>query len=131
LGTREIEEAISSHPAIAEVAVVGVADQLKGQMPMAFAVVKDAALIATLEQQARLEKEIMSAVDDLLGPIGRPSHVHFVAQLPKTRSGKVLRRSIKAIAEGKSPGDLTTLEDATGIQQIEDAMHEPALAGTK
>ena len=122
LGTREIEEAISSHPAIAEVAVVGVADEVKGQMPLAFAVVKDAAAIATLEQQARLEKEILSAVDGLLGPIGRPSHVHFVAQLPKTRSGKVLRRSIRAIAEGKSPGDLTTLEDATGIQQIEHAV---------
>ena len=131
LGTREIEEAISSHPAVAEVAVVGVADALKGQMPMAFAVVKDQALVATPKQQARLEKEIMSKVDDLLGPIGRPSHVHFVAQLPKTRSGKVLRRSIKAIAEGKSPGDLTTLEDAGGIQQIERALHDPAYTGTE
>jgi len=131
LGTREIEEAISSHAAVAEVAVVGVADALKGQMPLAFVVLKDASLAAAPEHQARLEKEIMRAVDDLLGPIGRPSHVHFVAQLPKTRSGKVLRRSIKAIAEGKSPGDLTTLEDATGIQQIEHAVHDPAHPGSQ
>ena len=119
LGTREIEEAVSSHPAIAEVAVVGVADELKGQKPLAFAVVKNAAAIASHESRVRLEAEVMAAVDGILGAIGRPAHVHFVAQLPKTRSGKVLRRSIKAIAEGKSPGDLTTLEDAAGIQQIE------------
>jgi len=128
LGTREIEEAISAHPAIAEVAVVGVAHEIKGEMPMAFAVVKDAAFVETPEQQAQLEKEIMSAVDDLLGPIGRPSRVHFVTQLPKTRSGKVLRRSIKAVAEGKSPGDLTTLEDPAGIRQIADAVTQPVNA---
>jgi propionyl-CoA synthetase len=68
LGTREIEEAISAHAAIAEVAVVGVADQLKGQMPMAFAVVKDPAQIATPEQRAALEKAVMGTVDGLLGP---------------------------------------------------------------
>ena len=119
LGTREIEEAISSHPAIAEVAVVGVADQIKGQMPLAFAVLKNP---AAHKDTAPLEQEVMSAVDDLLGPIGRPGRVHFVAQLPKTRSGKVLRRSIKAIAEGHDPGDLTTLDDPAGMQQIQKAV---------
>jgi propionyl-CoA synthetase len=104
LGTREIEEAISAHAAIAEVAVVGVADQLKGQMPMAFAVVKDPAQIATPEQRAALEKAVMGTVDGLLGPIARPKNVHFINQLPKTRSGKVLRRSIQAIAEGPRSG---------------------------
>jgi propionyl-CoA synthetase len=119
LGTREIEEAVSSHPAIAEVAVVGVADELKGQIPLAFAVVKNADSIATPELRAKLEGEVMSAVDGVLGSIGRPCRVHFVLQLPKTRSGKVLRRSIKAIAEGHDPGDLTSLDDPMGIQQIE------------
>jgi propionyl-CoA synthetase len=122
LGTREIEEAVSSHTAIAEVAVVGVADQLKGQMPLAFAVVKDPARIATPEARAALEKEVMGVVDSHLGAIGRPSRVHFVSLLPKTRSGKVLRRSIQAIAEGRDPGDLTTLDDPAGIDQIRGAM---------
>ena len=122
LGTREIEEAICSHPAVAEVAVVGVADEVKGQVPLAFAVVKDPAAITSPESRGRLEKEVMARVDDLLGPIGRPSAVHFVTQLPKTRSGKVLRRSIKAIAEGHDPGDLTTLDDPLGMEQIQRAV---------
>ena len=122
LGTREIEEAIGSHPAVAECAVVGVADQLKGQMPMAFAVLKDPSVAETAEQRAKLEKEIMGRVDAALGAIGRPSRVHIISQLPKTRSGKVLRRSIQAIAEGRDPGDLTTLDDQAGIEQIKSAM---------
>ncbi|KAB2844739.1 MAG: propionate--CoA ligase [Burkholderiales bacterium] len=122
LGTREIEEAVSAHPAIAEVAVVGVADQLKGQMPLAFAVVKDASKVATPELRAALEKEVMGVVDKELGAIARPSRVHFINQLPKTRSGKVLRRSIQAIAEGRDPGDLTTLDDQAGIEQIKAAV---------
>jgi propionyl-CoA synthetase len=122
LGTREIEEAISAHAAIAEVAVVGVADTLKGQMPTAFAVVNDPAKIATPELRAALEKEVMGTVDGLLGPIARPNHVYFINQLPKTRSGKVLRRSIQAIAEGRDPGDLTTLDDPVGIQMVKDAV---------
>ena len=122
LGTREIEEAVSSHPAIAEVAVVGVADELKGQTPLAFAVVKNPAVIATPEARTQLESEVMAQVDRVLGAIGRPCHVHFVLQLPKTRSGKVLRRSIKAIAEGHDPGDLTTLDDPLGMEQIQRAV---------
>jgi propionyl-CoA synthetase len=122
LGTREIEEAVSAHPAIAEVAVVGVADQLKGQMPLAFAVVKDPASAATPELRAALEKEVMAKVDSLLGAIGRPKRVYFITQLPKTRSGKVLRRSIQAVAEGRDPGDLTTLDDPIGIQMVKDAV---------
>jgi len=124
LGTREIEEAISSHPGIAEVAVVGVVDQLKGQMPMAFAVVKDASKIASPDAKAKMEKEVMGVVDKELGAIARPRRVHFIVQLPKTRSGKVLRRSIQAIAEGRDPGDLTTLDDAFGIEQIKKAVAE-------
>ncbi len=122
LGTREIEEAISGHNAVAECAVVGVADQLKGQMPMAFAVLKDPSKAATPESKAALEKEIMGVVDAALGAIARPARVHIVAQLPKTRSGKVLRRSIQALAEGRDPGDLTTLDDQAGIEQIRGAI---------
>jgi propionyl-CoA synthetase len=122
LGTREIEEAVQSHSNIAEVAVVGVADALKGQMPVAFAVVKDVAKIATAELAAAHEKEVMAAVDAQLGAIGRPARVHFVNLLPKTRSGKLLRRSIQALAEGRDPGDLTTLEDPGALEQIRAAL---------
>jgi propionyl-CoA synthetase len=122
LGTREIEEAISAHAAIAEVAVIGAADQLKGQVPVAFAVLKDASQIASSEGRMKLEGEVMKTVDQQLGAIGRPSRVHFVTLLPKTRSGKVLRRSIQALCEGRDPGDLTTIEDASALQQIRDAL---------
>ena len=122
LGTREIEEAVSSHPNIAEVAVVGVADQLKGQVPLAFAVVKEPARIATPDGCKAMEKEVMDTVDKALGPIGRPSSVHFVTLLPKTRSGKTLRRAIQAIAEGRDPGDLATIEDPSSLEQIKAAV---------
>jgi len=69
-----------------------------------------------------LEREILHQVDESLGAIGRPSTVHFVTQLPKTRSGKVLRRSIQAIAEARDPGDLTSLDDPAGIDQIQRAV---------
>jgi len=118
LGTREIEEAVQAHSAIAEVAVVGVNDQLKGQEPVAFAVVKDAAKIATPELRAALEAEVKKTVDGILGAIARPKHVHFVTGLPKTRLGKMLRRSIQALAEGRDPGDLTTLDDPSTLEQI-------------
>ena len=122
LGTREIEEAVQAHPAIAEVAVVGVADQLKGQVPMAFAVLKDASSAATVEARQSLEKEVMAKVDSLLGAIARPARVHFIAGLPKTRSGKMLRRSIQALAEGRDPGDLTTIDDVSTLEQIRQAL---------
>ncbi len=122
IGTREIEEAVQSHANIAEVAVVGVADQVKGQMPLAFAVVKDAAKISGDDARASHEKEVMAAVDKALGAIARPKRVLFVTLLPKTRSGKLLRRSIQALAEGRDPGDLTTIEDPAALEQIKGAL---------
>src|SRR5262245_15000450 len=126
LGTREIEEAVSMHANIAECAVVGVADALKGQMPLAFAVAKDASGLADAVGRDRLAKEVMETVDRQLGAFARPKSVHFVTLLPKTRSGKTLRRSIQALAEGRDPGDLTTIEDAAALQQIHDALAEAA-----
>jgi propionyl-CoA synthetase len=122
LGTREIEEAIQAHANIAECAVVGVADQLKGQVPIAFAVVKDARRTATPELARAHEGEVMQTVDKQLGAIARPARVHFVTLLPKTRSGKLLRRSIQALAEGRDPGDLTTIEDPGALEQIRGAL---------
>jgi propionyl-CoA synthetase len=121
LGTREIEEAIQAHPNIAEVAVVGVADQLKGQVPVAFAVVKDNAKTAGAGAAAQ-EKEIMATVDREIGAIARPSRVYFVTLLPKTRSGKLLRRAIQALCEGRDPGDLTTIEDPGALEQLKGAI---------
>jgi propionyl-CoA synthetase len=120
LGTREIEESISSHPAVAEVAVVGVADQLKGQVAVAFAVLKDASLAATPEDALKLEGAIMKVVDGQLGAVARPARVRFVNTLPKTRSGKLLRRAIQAVCEGRDPGDLTTMDDPSSLQQIKE-----------
>lgn len=118
LGTREIEESIASHPNVAEVAVVGVADQLKGQVAMAFAVLKDASAAADAAGALKLEGEIMKRVDETLGAVARPARVRFVTVLPKTRSGKLLRRAIQAVCEQRDPGDLTTIEDPTALQQI-------------
>jgi propionyl-CoA synthetase len=120
LGTREIEESISSHPNIAEVAVVGVADQLKGQVAMAFAIVKDASGLDDAAARLKLEGEIMKVVDGQLGAVARPARVLFVSALPKTRSGKLLRRALQAVAEGRDPGDLTTIEDPSALQQVKE-----------
>ena len=122
LGTREIEESISSHAAVAEVAVVGVADALKGQVAMAFVVLRDATLAATPEAALQLEGLIMKLVDQQLGAVARPSRVRFVTALPKTRSGKLLRRAIQAVCEGRDAGDLTTIEDPTALQQVKAAV---------
>ena len=118
LGTREIEESISSHPAVAEVAVVGVADALKGQVAMAFAVLKDPGEADTPDKALKLEGSVMKRVDEQLGAVARPARVHFINVLPKTRSGKLLRRAIQAVCEGRDPGDLTTIEDPSALQQI-------------
>ncbi|MDZ7863829.1 propionate--CoA ligase [Acidovorax sp.] len=118
LGTREIEESIASHPNIAEVAVVGVADALKGQVAMAFAVARDASGLDDPAARLALEGEVMQRVDRQLGAVARPSRVHFVTVLPKTRSGKLLRRALQAVAERRDPGDLTTMEDPAALQQV-------------
>ena len=122
LGTREIEESISAHPNVSEVAVVGVADQLKGQVAMAFAVAKDASGLTDTAARLRLEGEIMKLVDRDLGAVARPARVLFVSTLPKTRSGKLLRRAVQAVCEGRDPGDLTTMEDPAALQQIRELM---------
>jgi propionyl-CoA synthetase len=123
LGTREIEESVSSHPGVAEVAVIGVHDELKGQVPVVFATLKQAAdaAIAAQEMQGRVVEQ--------LGAIARPARVYVVGALPKTRSGKLLRRSIQALAESRDPGDLSTLDDPGSLEEIRDALDRGADAG--
>lgn len=118
LGTREIEEAISGHPAVAETAAVGVHDEIKGQAVVAFVVLKNDVTTSPEEVSAEVKKRVVEVV----GPIARPRDVHVVGSLPKTRSGKVIRRAITAMAEGRDVGDLSTLEDPSGIENIKDAV---------
>ena len=120
LGTREIEESISSHANVAEVAVVGVADQLKGQVAMAFVIARDTAGLSDGPALLKFEGEIMKLVDSQLGALARPARVHVVTALPKTRSGKLLRRTLQALCEGRDAGDLSTIEDPSALQQIRD-----------
>ncbi len=126
LGTREIEESISSHSAVAEVAVIGVADAVKGQNAVAFVVPRDASRVAGGDERERLAEQIMQTVQAQLGAVARPARVLFVSMLPKTRSGKLLRRSIQALCEGRDPGDLTTLEDPGALEQVRQALSRPA-----
>jgi len=122
LGTREIEEAIQNHPGVAEVAVIGVADKLKGQVPVGFCRLKDPKQLEEAGATERLEKEVIAKVQELLGAVAKPHAIHFVSALPKTRSGKLLRRSIQALAEGRDPGDLSTLDDPNSLEEVRRAV---------
>jgi propionyl-CoA synthetase len=118
LGTREIEESISSHANISEVAVVGIEDKLKGQVAIGFAIPKDASNVSTLEA------ELMKTVDSQLGAVARPARVYIVTALPKTRSGKIVRRALQAVAEGRDPGDISTMEDQSVLAHIKTVIQE-------
>jgi propionyl-CoA synthetase len=122
IGTREIEESICSHPNVSEVAVVGVEDKLKGQVAIAFVIPRYNEGLASEAARAALAAELMATVDRQLGAVARPAQVHIVSMLPKTRSGKLLRRAIQAVCEGRDAGDLTTMEDPASLQQIREAM---------
>jgi len=120
LGTREIEESVSSFPAVAEAAVVGVADELKGQVPVVFATLRqgDAAPDARTAAADGMRKQ----VEQSLGAVARPARIYIVGALPKTRSGKLLRRSLLALAQGGDPGDLSTLDDPNALEEVKRAL---------
>jgi propionyl-CoA synthetase len=82
-------------------------------------VVRDAALVADEVSSKALEADVMKLVDSRLGAVARPSRVIFVTALPKTRSGKLLRRALQAVAEGRDPGDLSTMEDPAALAQVQ------------
>jgi len=126
LGTREIEESLSGHRAVAEVAVVGIHDAVKGQVAIGFVVPRDPSQVERPEDRLALEGDLMKTVDQTLGAIARPARVYFVTLLPKTRSGKLLRRALQAVAEGRDPGDLTTIEDPLALQQIRGVLTQSA-----
>ncbi len=114
LGTREIEESVATHPAVAEVAVVGVADEVKGQVPVVFATLKQ----GVADDPRDVAKAMQQRVVELLGGVARPARVYIVNALPKTRSGKMLRRSLQALLQDTDPGDLSTLDDPNALEEI-------------
>ena len=118
LGTREIEETVSSHPAVAEVATVGASDELKGQSVHCFVVLRKPGDFSSGDAENALKREIEATVVQTLGSFARPAAIHLVRALPKTRSGKILRRAIHAAAEGRDTGDLSTLEDPIALDAI-------------
>ncbi|BDC00125.1 acetate--CoA ligase [Saccharolobus caldissimus] len=118
LGAGEIESAITSFPAVAEAAVIGIPDPMKGETAHAFIVLKQG-----YEPSDKLAREIQEHVKKIMGPIV-VLEVHFVKALPKTRSGKVMRRVIKAVMTGSATGDLSTLEDEASIEEIKRAIEE-------
>lgn len=124
LGTREIEEAISDHPEVAESAAVGVKDEDKGQVVYAYVVAKDGEKVGSDDGRQELEQSVKQIVADKVGKIARPSEIFFVEALPKTRSGKMLRRGIQALAESRDPGDLSTLEDPASLEAVRGSSDE-------
>lgn len=106
IGTADVESALVSHPAVAEAAVIGVPDSIKGETIKAFVQTR-----AGHEHSNQLAASLVEHVRRELGPIAAPAAIEFVAALPKTRSGKIMRRYLKAKETGADPGDLSTLEE--------------------
>ncbi|HET7376372.1 MAG TPA: acetyl-coenzyme A synthetase, partial [Anaerolineae bacterium] len=106
LGTAEIESALVSHPSVAEAAVIGLPHEVKGTAIHAFVLLRH-----TATGSPALEDELKQHVGREMGPIAKPEEIKFVDKLPKTRSGKIMRRVLKARAQGLSEGDISTLEE--------------------
>ncbi|WP_068170620.1 acetate--CoA ligase [Rothia sp. ND6WE1A] len=117
LSTPEIESALVSHPSVAEAAVVGATDETTGQAVMAFIILSDEAQGQNLNHE-ELEQEIRAHVGVEISPIAKPKRVVIVPELPKTRSGKIMRRLLKDVAEDRQVGDVTTLADSTVMDAI-------------
>ncbi|HEY8552422.1 MAG TPA: acetyl-coenzyme A synthetase, partial [Thermaerobacter sp.] len=113
LSTMEIESALVSHPAVAEAAVIAAPHELKGQVPVAFVILE-----AGRQGSPELEAELKEHVAKVISPIARPDRVLFVPDLPKTRSGKIMRRLLRDIVEGRELGDTTTLRDPEVPEQL-------------
>ncbi|MEM2339041.1 MAG: acetate--CoA ligase [Nitrososphaerales archaeon] len=119
LGTMELESVIISHPAVAESAVVSKPDPIKGDSIVIFAILKH-----NYEPSESLKKELKEHMRKNLGPVATPDEIFFVNKLPKTRSGKIMRRVLKAVLSGAQIGDLTTLEDEASIEEVKKAYEE-------
>jgi acetyl-CoA synthetase len=116
IGTAEIEDAVISHSSVAEVAVTSKPDEIKGEALVLFITLKQG-----ISPSSNLKKEITRHLRQAIGPIATPDEIYFVESMPKTRSGKIMRRVLKAIASGQSLGDLTTLEDEASVVEVKRA----------
>lgn len=121
VGTMEVESALVDHPDVAEAAVVGKTHEIKGQAIAAFVTLKDG-IRASPEEAERLKEHVVKKI----GPIARPDDIIFTADLPKTRSGKIMRRLLRDIAEGKTLGDTTTLADPAAIARLKSRLEGEA-----
>jgi len=120
IGTAELESSLVSHSNIAEAAVCGIPDEIKGEVIVAFVVLKQDAKNDT----DSLRTELVEVVRNGIGPIATPHEIYFVTKLPKTRSGKIMRRVLKAIAGNEKVGDISTLEDSAAVKDVQDAFTE-------
>ena len=120
IGTAELESSIVSHNDVAESAVCGIPDEIKGESIIAFVVLKDKAKTP----EDTLRSELRETVRTQIGPIATPSQFYVVSKLPKTRSGKIMRRLLKAIAKNEAIGDVSTLEDGAAVSEIQSALDE-------
>ena len=120
IGTAELESSLVSHTDIAEAAVCGIPDEIKGEAIVAFVVLKHCAKSDT----DSLRMELVEIVRSGIGPIATPHEIYFVRKLPKTRSGKIMRRVLKAIAANEKVGDISTLEDSAAVKDVQDAFTE-------
>ena len=120
IGTAELESSLVSHNDVAEAAVCGIPDNLKGESIIAFVVLKQGVKNDTNE----LKSELIQTVRKGVGPIATPDQIYFVSKLPKTRSGKIMRRLLKAIISNNKIGDLSTLEDGTSVTEIQASFNE-------
>jgi acetyl-CoA synthetase len=121
IGPAELESAAVGHPAVAEAAAVGVPHDVKGEAAWVFCVLAPGA-----EPDEGLAAEVSAAVTAALGKAFKPDRVEFVASLPKTRSAKIMRRAVRAMAVGEDPGDLSSLENPDALDEIERAVHARA-----
>ena len=121
LSTSEIESALVSHTSVAEAAVVGAADETTGQAVVAFAILTDDAVDENRPKD-ELSEELRAHVGKEISPIAKPKRVLIVPELPKTRSGKIMRRLLKDVAEDRPVGDVSTLADQTVMVQIVDSL---------
>lgn len=120
LSTAKMEEVVASHPAVAECAVIGIEDQMKGQIPVGFVVLKG----GVEKSEEDMEKELIQMVRSKVGPVASFKKVAIVQRLPKTRSGKILRRIMRHIADGKPFSPPSTIEDMTVLPELEGLMKE-------
>ncbi|MCD6439259.1 MAG: propionyl-CoA synthetase [Halomonas sp.] len=126
LSTGEMEEIVGAHPAVAECAVIGIHDELKGQLPIGLVITKD----GFDGDEATLEAELISRVREHIGPIACFKQVLVVNRLPKTRSGKILRKLLRNIADGKSFGIPSTIDDPTSLEDVHAAMRERSVGAS-